>query len=277
MNLRRLLLYVFVFWAAVSCTERIELDLDETYSRLVVDGEITSETRAHRVKLTKSSSFLGEEPDPPVQGAIVKIWDSRSVWILKEHPNEPGNYYTDEDIKGIPGEKYNLDIQLPEEISGNTHYTASCFMFPVAPLDSIGIEWMKQWEVWQIQCYVLDPPTTDFYLFDILINDILVTDTINERFVIDDRFYNGSYTHGAGIGYLSPSEGENIQPGDKITVRIGRITKEFYDYFWMLVSETGYKNPLFGGPPANIKGNISSGGIGFFSAYGVSETSMIYE
>lgn len=259
------------------CTERMELELDETYARLVVDGEITSETRAHCVRLTTSNSFLGEEPDLPVQGASVRISDSHSIHVMKEDPDEPGHYYTDAQVRGIPGEIYLLDIVLPEEINGTDHYTAACPMLPVAQLDSIGIVWKEQWEVWEIQCFALDPPTTDFYLFDILINDILVTDTINERFVIDDRFFNGNYTNGAGIGYLSPDEGENLQPGDKITVRTSRISKEYYDYFWEVVSETGYKNPLFGGPPANIKGNISNGGIGFFLACPVSETSAINE
>ena len=279
MKRSRPFLYTLLLFVAtlMGCTERIDLELDETYSRLVVDGEITSEIKAHRVRLTTSSSFLGEEPDFPVQGASVKISDSRSVYPLKENPDEPGNYYTDAGVEGIPGETYMLDIELQEEINGTTHYTASCSMFPAAPMDSIGIQWIEQWEVWEIQCYAQDPPSRDFYMFDLLRNGTLLTDTINERFVTDDQFYNGSYTNGVGVGYLSPSEGEDIQPGDEITLRLGRITEEYYQYYWEVVSETGYNNPLFGGPPANIKGNISNGAMGFFSAYAVEVAGKIYE
>jgi hypothetical protein len=259
------------------CTERIELELDETYSRLVVDGEFTDEIKAHKVRLTISGSYLGGDQDAPVRGATVKISDSLSTWILKENQQEPGSYYTDPSVCGKEGRTYTLDIELPDEINGHKRYTAISTIYPVYPLDSIGIRWLPQWEVWEIQCFAQDPPTRDFYMFDLLRNDTLLTDTVNERFVTDDLFYNGSYTNGVGIGYLSPSEGEDIMPGDKITVRMGRITEEYYNYHWEVISETGYNNPLFGGPPANIKGNISNGAMGFFSAYSVEMTSKIYE
>lgn len=270
------LYFLLLLIITLGCTERIELELDETYSRLMVDGEFTDEIKAHRVRLTMSSSFLGGEQDAPVQGATVKISDSQSTWVLMENLQEPGSYYTDPSVKGKAGETCTLEIELKEEINGHTRYTASSQIFTSYPLDSIGIEWLPQWEVWEIQCYAQDPPSRDFYTFDLLRNDTLLTDTINERFVTDDQFYNGSYTNGIGIGYLSPSEGEDILPGDKITVRMGRITEEYYQYYWVVVSETGYSNPLFGGPPANIKGNISNGAMGFFSAYSVQRTDKVY-
>lgn len=268
---------ILLFMFAAGCTERIELELDETYTRLVVDGELTDEIKAHRVRLTMSSSFLGGEQDPPVRDAVVTISGSKETWILKENPDEPGSYFTDPEVQGMPGESYVLDIKLAGEIDGYTHYTASSQIFPSSPLDSIGIRWLPQWEAWEIQCYAQEPPTRDFYIFDLLRNDTLLTDTISERFVTDDRFYNGSYTNGVGIGYLSPEDGEDILEGDKITVRMGRITEEYYNYFWEVVSETGYKNPLFGGPPSNIKGNISNGAMGFFTTYSVQTAEKIYQ
>ena len=269
--------FLLLLAVITGCTERIELELDETYSRLVVDGEFTDEVKAHRVRLTMSGGYFGGEPDLPVRGASVKISDSQSTWVLKESLQEPGNYYTDPTVCGKEGETCTLEIELSHEINGHILYSASSQIFPVRPLDSIGIRWVPQWEVWEIQCYAQDPPTRDFYMFDLLRNDTLLTDTVNERFVTDDRLYNGSYTNGVGIGYLSPSDGEDVRPGDKITVRMGRITEEYYDYYWQVISETGYNNPLFGGPPANIRGNISNGAMGFFSAYAVEMSSKIYE
>jgi hypothetical protein len=34
-------------------------------------------------------------------------------------------------------------------------------------------------------------------------------------------------------------------------------------------------NPLFSGPPANIKGNINNGGVGFFTAHSVTRSYAI--
>jgi hypothetical protein len=36
-------------------------------------------------------------------------------------------------------------------------------------------------------------------------------------------------------------------------------------------------NPLFSGPPANVKGNISNGAIGFFAAYTTSRSRIKVE
>jgi len=151
-------------------------------------------------------------------------------------------------------------------------------MFPSGTLDSIGLEWLPQWEVFEVQCYAWDPPTEDFYMFDIYRNEIHITDTISEKFVIDDRLYNGSYTNGIGVGYLWPEKpDEDIQPGDTISLRLGRISKEHYYYVVDVQTETGYQNPLFGGPPANIKGNISDGAIGFFGTFSVLYASTVYQ
>lgn len=272
--------YLILIAAALltGCTERIDIDLDESYTRLIIDGSITNEAMCHCVKLSMTSSFLGGEPDPAVTGATVRIDNGRESFLLSENPSEPGNYYTDPSAQGQPGDTYTLSIQLANEINGKNEYTASCKMYPVAPLDSIGLLYREQWEAWEVQCYARDPVTEDYYMFDLYKNGIHLTDTLSEKFVVDDALYNGNYTNGIMVGFLDINKaGEVPHNGDTITLRIARITREQTYFIWDAQMESGYSNPLFGGPPANVVGNISDGAIGFFGAYAVAYASKVYK
>jgi len=76
----------------ISCTERIDVELDESYTRLVVDGAITTDTMAHVVVLSKTSSYYYNMPAPLVTGASVSITDGNQTFKLKE--DSPGIYRT---------------------------------------------------------------------------------------------------------------------------------------------------------------------------------------
>lgn len=271
------IIYLIVFTGIISsCTERIELELDDTYTRLVVFAELTDESKPHMVKLTKTGSYLTDKPDIAVAGAKVSIESSGEVFPLYES-DEPGVYYTDSSVEGVPGNSYTLHIELPEEIDGQKVYTASSFMYQAPPLDSIGIRYHVNWKIYEIQCYATDPITTDFYMFDIYKNSLMMTDTLYEKIVVDDAFYNGQYTNGIGVGWLDAEDPqEALFTGDTVTLRMARITEEYADYIWRAQSEL-YHNPLFGGPPANVNGNISNGAIGFFAVYSVMYSSVIFE
>ena len=75
-----------------SCTERIDVELDDTYVRLVVDGQITSDaTSQHKVILSKSTSYFYNQPPPPVVNADVQIIDEGGNAVLLSE-EEPGVY-----------------------------------------------------------------------------------------------------------------------------------------------------------------------------------------
>jgi hypothetical protein len=272
------LIFFFITIVALSgCTEKIDLQLDESYTRLVVDGEITNEARAHKIRLTTTSSFLGGEPDPTVSGAIVSITDGDTIFQLDENPGEPGDYYTSASVHGVAGKTYTLNIALPHAIAEQQNYTASCLMEAIGTIDSIGLFHNEHWDAWEVQIYARDPLTTDFYMFDILKNNILLTDTLSEKLVVNDLLYNGQYTNGATVGYLNNEHpDEQLHEGDTVTVRMSSITKDYANFIWQAQMESGYSNPLFGGPPANIKGNIDNGAIGFFAAYSSTSASKVY-
>ncbi|MEZ5196667.1 MAG: hypothetical protein R2764_09775 [Bacteroidales bacterium] len=72
----------------------------------------------------------------------------------------------------------------------------------MAPIDSINIEFIPEWEVWELQIFAWDPIDVNFYLFDVYKNGVHLTDTLNEVGISDDRYFNGNFTYGAGVYYF---------------------------------------------------------------------------
>ena len=279
--MRKLFLIIpAIFLFATSCTERIDIELDETYTRLVVDGTITTDTTSHYVVLSTTSSYYYNEAPPPVTGASVDISDDEGNTVSLTEI-EPGKYATSPLFFALPGRTYTLRIDLQKEINGHKTYMASSTVSPVYPIDSIGLVSQPDWGekgFYEVTCYYQDPPATNFYMFNIFKNGELLTDTINNRIVSDDEFYNGNYTNGIGVGFLDQSyERQILRVGDLITFQAGNISEEYYNFVVTLQSETGFQTPLFSGPPANVKGNINNGAVGFFAAYGVSYSSEVFQ
>ena len=263
--------------AVLSCTERIDIKLDESYARLVVEGSVTTDTLKHKVILSKTSDYFFNKPPVMVTGAGVTISDGTSTEVLLEE--SPGIYSTGPSFAGVVGRTYTLNVDLETPIGGFKDYSASSTLLHKAQLDSISLAFHSSWGpdgIWEVKSYLLDPPTQDYYRILISRNSTMLTDTLYEWYVTDDVFFNGNYTNGAGIGYLVQDYHDNtVSAGDTITAEVDGIGKDYANFIWDAQTEIWGSNPLFSGPSANIKGNINNGAIGFFAAYSVTRARAI--
>jgi len=264
------------------CTERIDVKVDSTYTRLVVEGYVSTDTMSHFVKLTTTRDYFYNNPSPGVPNAIVRIDDGETITELKESADQPGKYLTDPDFYGEPGKTYTLMISNVD-VDGDgilEEYIASSILNPVNEIDSIALEHIgsNHFSVYQVLVYAWDSPEKDYYAFKVHKNNKLMTDTLYELIVQDDEFFNGNYTYGIPSQFFDQyKEEEVIHNGDTITFEINGITEEYYNYVTEALSEIYTQTPLFSGPPANISTNVSNGAVGFFVAYSVNRCSTIAE
>jgi hypothetical protein len=260
-----------------SCTERIDLPLDESSVRLVVEGAVTTEKTAHSVYLTESTSYYYNQKPPVVTGATVEITDGENVFVLSEE--EPGIYRTSSDFQGIEGISYTLNITLDTPLGGFTEFTATSTILKPVVLDSVNLEFYQEYGelgLWEVKCWFRDAPTVDFYRFELYRNNNLITHKLSKWLTTDDSFFNGIYAGGVVVSYLDQeSDNEKLIYGDTLTVELSVISREYYYFIQDAQSELRGSNPLFSGPGANVKGNISNGAIGFFEAYPVSSSYAI--
>ncbi|MCX6243979.1 MAG: DUF4249 domain-containing protein [Bacteroidetes bacterium] len=274
-------LYILVLAAAAaSCTEKIDLKLDSTYTRLVVDGHITSDSMAHFISLTKTSDYFSNQPSPRVTNATLSLSDGTNTFPLTETvPGQSGIYSTDPKFAGIIGKTYTLNISLPEVIAGTTEYTASSELIGVTKLDSIQAVFRSDIGkdgIWQVKVFAQDPPgSRNYYMMNLYRNHKLWSDTITKVGITDNQFFAGNYIPGADAFYINNSnKWETLYPGDTVTLELSAVTKEYYDFIGQ-VQFAGISIPFFSGPPANVVGNISNEGVGFFAAYSSSFASCI--
>jgi len=271
MNKRNIIILAVALMAA-SCTEKINLKLDSTYTRLVVDGHIKSDTMAYVVNLTKTADYFSNTAAPRMVNATVTLTDGTNTFPMTETvPGQSGVYQTVPKFAGVVGKNYTLNISLPEVIAGTTSYTASCQLLAVTKLDSIHVVFNSSEGkngVWEVDIFAQDPPgRKNYYMLNLYRNNQLWSDTITKVAIFDNQLFAGRYINGAQVFRINNTHlWETLYPGDVIMVELSAITQEYYNFITQ-VKQIGITIPFFSGPPANVTGNVSNQGVGFFAAY----------
>ena len=261
------------------CQEKINIKLDETFTRLVVDGSFSTDTIIQKIKLTTTSDYFHNQPAPTVSGAKVMISDGDTSIMLTENNNAPGVYETKNAFYCVKDKTYTLsisDIDVDNDGTDEEYTAQSKLVRPNSEIDSIKLKYNERWDVWVINSYAWDPPTKDFYLMRVYKNGVLLTDSVSEYFVTDDVLFNGNYTNGISSQFLDQSKADEvIRQGDTITLEIDGINEDYFNYLLELQQELQGSNPLFSGPPANVRSNINNGALGFFTTYSLARASVV--
>ena len=251
---------------ALSCTKRVDIPLKQGDVKLVVEGYLFDSDSISWVRLTQTSNYFSNQAPPPVSGAIISVTGKSGQWSLTESGRQPGYYFLrDTTFRLMPYDTFRLKIKLKKPVGGYTNYESQTAVPPLRlHIDSLGIEFAPDFKKWMVRYYGQDLPGSDYYLFNSSVNGKIVTDSILQKVVRQDAFFDGRYVSGAVVQILN----ENVmKPGDYYTLMASNITKEYYEYLTALQEEVEDKNPLFSGPPANVPGNISNGAMGFFTSY----------
>jgi hypothetical protein len=264
-----------------ACTEEIDVNLDSSAKRLVVEGSFSDDTLAHQVRLSMSADYFANQTLQPVHGAVVTISDGTTIFPLTESPEDSGLYLTAPDVHGTPGHTYTLSIEGVDIDGDGTaeNYTASGKMNPLGAVDSIQVKYKKIFyqDVWEVNFFAQEPgETRDYYVFRTWKNGVNLKDTLLELNPSDDEIINGVYSNGMTVQYLfGEKPDEKLIKGDTIMLEIQGITKEYYQFIFDVMLESHGSDP-FGGQPANVSTNLSNGAVGFFSTYSVKRLSRVY-
>jgi len=282
MKIKQVIWGLAILIFAVACKEDIDLKLKDSAPRFVVDGRITTDTTTHVVRLTMSADYFSNKTVPAVSGATVTIDDGQQVLQLVESDEEPGFYLTPSDYFGLPGRTYKLKI---EDVDTNNDgqseiYEAQSTLQPVNDIDSIDYEYDDVNKVWKVFLYAQDiPDREDYYMWAVAKNDSLVSDQYSELVTTSDEFFDGNYAKRVWVQSIEEEDEDGdvkitIKEGDWIKLYMGGVTLKFHEYLEAVDEETGFKNPMFSGPPANVPTNISNGALGYFTAYSVVSDSI---
>jgi hypothetical protein len=262
----------------LSCVEIIDIELDSTYRRLVVYGEITTDSVRQTIELSSTTDYFYNQPPPPVKNASVSITFNDTSIILTE--SAPGTYQTPGAFRGFPGTTYYLnitDVDIDED-GVIEQYNAETTMPVIERADSISLNRFITpfFSGFQIALWSPEPSGVQYYNYKLLRNGELINRNLSDFTIQPDDFFKNNYISGVPVGFLNDDDPiEFILPGDTVTLEINSITREYYDFIFEAQNELFGNNPLFSGPPANVSSNLSNGAVGIFTAYAVDRVSTI--
>ncbi len=261
----------------VACSEEIDLPLKSQGTRmLVVEGQITTDTTAHSVRLSYTADYY-ETGSNEVENAVVTISDGTNTLQLTEDASRKGLFRTPSDFYGVPGKTYKLTVSgVDSDEDGETEtYTAESKMPDLPEVDSIRLAVVHKFytDVLQISYYTPeeDPVPGDAYLYRASVNQVMVTDSLHEWVFTDDRLFNGQKAVDEPVIYLDQDiEQYKVKDGDRIMLETSHIPWDYYKFLNDALWEYWGSDP-FGGNPANIPTNISGPrkAWGFFAAYAI--------
>ena len=244
--------FYFVFIAAflslTSCEKVIQLNLNNTTPRVVIQADIYDHAGPYYVTISKSVNFDQSSIYPPVSGARVELSDnSGQSEVLSETVS--GTYLT-KNFRGIPGRTYQLKVS-----TGNETFQASAVMPYAVKPDSIyfSVSPFSGDKVTAIRFTDL-PLVKNYYRLIYIVNNV----QIKGIYVLDDELFQG-----ASISYSLTSRGFdiNLVNGSNVVVWLESIDQNVYEYFRTSVTEGGQA-----ASPSNPVSNISNGALGYFNA-----------
>lgn len=234
-------MYILSVFMLFACEEVVDVELETSSPRLVVEASLLfnaeTETNLQIIRLSTTAPFFEEEV-PPVNGAMVKITTGTGEEYIFEEVNN--GIYQNTDIVAVPNLDYHLEIIYQDEIYTATEQFISTPELQFVEQDLGGFSG----DEYEFKVFYEDPEEKEnFYLFRYLNEKIYLQ-------IYTDEFTNGNQT----FAFFSD---EDADPGELVQFEIQGISEGFYEYLFILRSQSGDNN---GGPfqtqPSIVRGNI---------------------
>ncbi len=244
--------------ALCSCQKVIDVDLNSSSPKIVIEGNVNDSGLPAIVKISRTVNFDQSNVFPPVSGANVRLTDNAGfAQTLNE--TSPGVYQTGGPV-GTPGRTYMLSVT-----AAGTTYTASSTMPAAVPIQDLSVI-NGPFNSHLVQVRYHDPAgVANYYRFVMIKNGAIRT----RSFLVNDRGSDGETVNHILFG-LSDSLGS----GDRIQLDLQCVDRDIYEYFTALdrIIGEGAGQSL---APANPPTNFTNQPLGYFSAYSVRSQNMI--
>lgn len=246
------------------CQKVIELPLNPSEVKYVIEGIVTNEPGFCKVYISKSRLFYEDNNFETVSGAQVKVSDNGQEFLLTE--TAPGVYETNA-INGTPGHQYKLNVQV-----GGEQFTALSTMPQPVSIDTLYISPGPLGEFKFATVGYTDPAAPgNQYRFVQYLNG--VKDPALFRY--DDEFNNGrKIIRRLDTGVDKKDDPRAIQTGDTVTIEMQSIDKAVYTY-WYSMRTGGGSGSGSAAAPSNPISNIEGGALGYFSAHAVQRKAVV--
>ena len=260
--------------ALTSCEREINLDLKNTFPKLVVEGNILlgldTLIQQQEIELSRSADYTGPDMPQPVTNATVRVTEGSNTY---EFVHVGNGLYTS-DFIALPNKEYKLVIDYDGD-----RYEAVETMRNGPVIDSLAV-------VFQegafgdaggdfVALNTVDPSDqVNYYMWRLLINNaFLMNATPGNRYrsIQKDEFFNGQPL----INYV-PSDEFPVLPGDLVEMQQYSISEQMYNYYYAIFNLTAASSVTGDVPPGRVLGNVvnktdsEKSALGYFGACSIS-------
>jgi hypothetical protein len=271
---RLVIMVVVVFVLFTSCEKKIDWELNsENIKTIVIDAIITNEYKYQHIRLTKPYTGLNGEVIP-VSGAAVIIKADNNMIPFFESNEFPGNYFTLAPLAASINYDYLLQIK-----HDTSTYRATTYMIPVLNANPPTFIRDSETGLYKINWQASQYNPNEQAMFEALISwEHLLPEGIEDSSAYAKIMYYTLNT--IDVSYnIFPQDKEDVffPAGSIAVVKKYSVTDEYGDYLRALLAETEWQGSLFEDARGNLPGNISNGGLGYFSVCSVITDTIIVQ
>lgn len=249
----------FVF---LSCEKVIDVDLNESNPKIVIEANYSAEDSTVRVRITKTSSYFDNTSSPVVDDATVTIIDelgaTQSVISIGNGVYELTNYVS----------AFNTTYRM-EIVQNGVLYSSECKMNPVVNLEDITYEFFPGFfgteGGYAIYMNFNDPAGVENYYAAVISRNGVPYSKLTEIITQDDQLTDGNLVERPLFA------SEFFALNDTIELELKSIDKHIYAYINEAISTASQSS----GAPGNPNPVWSNGALGYFSCYSSSRKEVI--
>jgi hypothetical protein len=251
------------------CEDVIQVDLETTEPRIVIEGHLSSWYNRSYFVISRTTDFYQPGAADRISGAIIVVADDRGFADTMFESESVSGRYENPIVTGRAGHSYQATVLIDNRI-----YEAITTMPEFIRIDSLGAEYQEggglgpeEDEGYRIHVYFTDYPGRPDYTW--------IRPWRNHVQFGSFYLYDGKFSDGNLIDYNYFFD--VFQVGDTATVQMFSMEKKIYDYFLtlreVLISDDGSNS--FDATPANPNTNWSGGALGYFGAFNYSFDRLI--
>lgn len=267
---------VFAMVLASSCTDVVDVELDDETPNLVIEGSLdwyidengTLDGSEQTITLSMSSPYFSQDEITYVTGASVVVTNDSTGenYIFQDQNN--GTYYTNT-FEPVENQTFTLHV----EYDGETYEGSDTFL-PGSLIEYYGQSTEDGFDndLIEINIYYQDDETVDNYY---LIDYYRQGDVLSYKETNSDEFTNGNLVYDF-FELDDDDDIEPLQPGDVVDIYLHSLSEAYYNYMSILLYQAdGTGNP-FAAIPVALHGNCknTSGGK---DAYGYFRTTQVHK
>ncbi|NNF02466.1 MAG: DUF4249 domain-containing protein [Bacteroidia bacterium] len=245
-----------------ACEDVIELDLNDSESKLVIEAVIVDSVGGNYVKISKSANFYDSNNFPKVSGADVKISDEVGT-IFQMTEVAPGFYYHPT-LSANYGETYKLRVAAEGMIINGTAVMPSKVQYDSLVVEENVSSFGDDGE-YRVRVYFTDKVNeANYYYMKIFWNG----EKEEQEALLDDVIFDGKSTSFPIFFY-------GYDLGDEVRVELFNLSEKMFRYYTTLAenADGGFFSAAPGNPPPSFDKDV----LGYFGAFSVDSKTVIIQ